>query len=187
MDNLEKLIKEQRTNLDTARLSDEKWAEISGKFHKKQLIPFWKITSVAASFLILVTAGYFIFTKNLEKSIQSDQLLFTEHQEGGLPDESIFVALIKNAEYQVKDQKVPANYKSMFNDFIKQLDVLDQQYELYKKQIMEHGYSEEIVQQVIYHYQLKLSVLEMLQKEIEKINELSKVKNNEKVNLSLKL
>jgi hypothetical protein len=75
----------------------------------------------------------------------------------------------------------------MFNDFTQQLQIIDKQYDIYKAQVEQHGYSEEIIQQIIYNYQLKLSVLHMLQSEINKINNLSKHEKHEykKIQLSI--
>jgi hypothetical protein len=87
----------------------------------------------------------------------------------------------------IRSQRVPADYSYLFKDFMVQLDLIDKQYDIYKRELEKHGYNEEVIQQVIYNYQLKLSVLHSLQSEIAKINNLPKKEENENKKIRLTL
>jgi hypothetical protein len=56
---------------------------------------------------------------------------------------------------KLRKKKVPKENAALFNEFIKQLEVIDKQYELYKQEIEKTGYNDELIQQVIYNYQFK--------------------------------
>jgi hypothetical protein len=101
--------------------------------------------------------------------------------------ETSYLQLIGLTEEKVREQRIPEAYKSLFSNFTRQLHIIDQQYNLYKTEIEKHGYTDELIQQVIYNYELKLSVLQMLQTEINKINNLSKNDKNENKHIQIEI
>jgi len=175
MDKFEKYITENRLRLDSEEFENEGWERISGTFgrynRRMRLRRFYS----AAIFISVISVGMLIYVNHLKQTVKSSktedlQEVATYYKE----QEISTIKLINGTEEEIRQQSIPAEYENMFRDFTKQLQLIDKQYEIYKNEIAEHGYNQELIQQIIYNYQLKLSVLQMLQSEIDKINNLTK-------------
>jgi hypothetical protein len=186
MDKFEQYIKENRLRLDTEDYANSEWEGIALSFKQYNRRKTFKRLYAAATLLVLITFGSVFF---LRPSKPEDVVMKTTVLNGVATyyqdEENSAIKLINGAENEIRKQSIPVEYEGMFSDFIIQLGIIDKQYDLYKTTINEHGYSQELIQQVIYNYQLKLSVLQMLQSEIDKINKLTKNKRNENKKIQL--
>ena len=186
MDHFENYFKENRLRLDVEDLDPDCWKRIDTSFKKQRQHLFVRRLSVAASIVLVLAIGSVIYlNQNRNETVQNQMspLSYTNLAE----QETSYLQVINIKVNEIKKQSVPVAYKSMFDDFVHQLQIIDQQYDLYKKELDQHGYSDELIQQIIYNYQLKLSVLQMLQMEMTKINNLSKHNGNENTNIQLNI
>jgi hypothetical protein len=186
MDKFEQYISENRLRIDTGELGKEEWDKIASTFRRldsqKRKRHFFA-AAIVMLFIALGTLLYLAFpkqTSSMERTAILDGVA-TYYKEAEISS----IKLIDGEEEAIRQQSIPVEYKDMFTDFLKQLQIIDKQYDIYKTEISEHGYSQEIIQQVIYNYQMKLSVLQMLQSEIIKIN--SRTKNMENENRKIQL
>jgi hypothetical protein len=188
MDREENFLKENRLRLDTEDLDATQWAKIAEYLNRKERYRVLKQVLWAAGFAGLVFLGGISFLMhNRNTTAKPVSGLFTVIANDLVKDESNYIQLINNAMDTIRNQTVPVEYAPLFKDFIKQLQILDNQYTIYKNQVEQHGYNQELIQQIIYNYQLKLSVLQSLQSEINKINQLTKrhEKTTERTRLAL--
>jgi len=107
------------------------------------------------------------------------QALFSEHEPNLVAEEEGYIQEIQLMVSSIRTQSIPVDYAHLFQDFTTQLDILDKQYELYRVELGKNGTTKELTQQIIYNYQLKISVLQKLQSEISKINTLIKNEKND--------
>ena len=174
MDKFERFFKENRLRLDIEDLDNSLKESIVHRFRihdkKRSFIRMY----AAVSTMAIIVLGYLYFNQTRQHSG-----IFNEIATDLVKEETVYIESINNSVNAIKKQKIPVEYESMFEDFIQQLQLIDRQYVVYKAQVEQHGYSEEIIQQIIYNYQLKLNVLQMLQTEINKINNLSKKEKHE--------
>jgi hypothetical protein len=188
MDNLEQFLKENRLRLDSEDIDADYWQAVEGSFRRLRVKKLIRQTIVAASIvLVLGTSAFFIANRYDQHKEVAQEAIFPQRFTELSKQETSYLQLISITTNQINDQRIPAEYQSLFSDFIRQLQIIDQQYELYKSEIKKHGYNEEMVQQVIYNYELKLSVLQMLHSEMNKINKLSKSNQNEDKKIQIHL
>ncbi len=182
MDKFEQFIKEHRMGLDTENSNSETWQNIesSMRMHKKRQL--LSKLYIAAGVLIIISLG--IFALNIRNnSVQetANQSIFKNVSADLEKQELHYIHSINEQIELIKHIKIAKEHAKMFEEFVQQLKIIDNQYETYKKEIQKKGYNEELIQQIIYNYQLKLSVLQMLQSEMEKINNLTKDRKNESI------
>ena len=84
--------------------------------------------------------------------------------------EKSFVTLISLQKEKVCNTPVFAENQAYFNDFYRQLHQMEEDEKDLRKEITRDGLSNQLLSQLINIYQQKLSVLEKLQKEINKTN-----------------
>jgi len=186
MEKFEQFFKENRLRLDTENLDDASWVNIEDSFslHKRRRL-FRKLYVAASIVVILGLSSVLVFSGKEETKPIEQTSIFTDISSDLAKQEVSYMQLVNAKVDQLKKEKVSKENAALFNEFIKQLEVIDKQYELYKREIEKTGYNDELIQQVIYNYQLKLSVLQMLQSEIDKINRLTKKNKNEKGKIKL--
>ncbi len=180
MEKFEHFFKENRLRLDNENLDDTTWVNIENSFneHKRRSL-FRKMYVAASILLILGLSSVLIFSGNEENKPVEQASIFTHISSDLAEQEVSYMQMVSAKVDQIKKKEIPKENAALFNEFIKQLRVIDKQYELYKQEIEKTGFNDELIQQVIYNYQLKLSVLQMLQSEIDKINRLSKKNKDE--------
>lgn len=179
MDKFEKYIRENRLRLDSEEFENEEWEKIAKIFDKYNRRMRLRKFYSAAIFISVISVGTLIYVNHLKQTEKSSQTeVFQEVATYYKEQEISTIKLINGTEEEIRKQSIPVEYEDMFRDFTKQLQLIDKQYEIYKNEIAEHGYNQELIQQIIYNYQLKLSVLQMLQSEIDKINNLTKSNSN---------
>ena len=188
MESFENYFKENRLRLDAEDLEQNCWLDIEASFKKHRQRLFLRRLYVAASIVMIMGLGSMLYLNLVSHKVKEVQnSIFPAKFTDLAKEETSYLQIINIKVNEIKRQSVPVAYKSMFDDFIHQLQIIDQQYDLYKQEIEQHGYSDELIQQIIYNYQLKLSVLQMLQSEMNKINNLSKQNGNENTNIQLNI
>lgn len=186
MEKFEQFFKENRLRLDTENLDDVSWVGIEHSFKEHKRKSLFRKMYVAASIIVILGLSSILVFSGKEKNEPAKQTsIFSEISSDLAEQEASYIQLVNSKIRKLKNEEVPKENAALFSEFIKQLEVIDKQYELYKLEIEKKGYNDELIQQVIYNYQLKLSVLQMLQSEIDKINRLSKKENNEKGKIKL--
>jgi hypothetical protein len=115
----------------------------------------------------------------------AESILFNGVSDELAMQEKSYIQLINNKIETIENTEIQKDNAVLFDSFNQQLQTIDRQYDLCRKEIDKHGYTDELIQQVIYIYQLKLSVLQMMQKEVEKINQRSNKNNHEKEKLKI--
>lgn len=186
MEKFEQFFKENRLRLDTENLDDASWNRIANSFKAHQRKNLFRKLYVAASIIVILGLSSILLFSGKENGKPMEQTsIFSEISPDLARQEVSYMQLVNSKINKLKKEEVPKENAALFNEFIKQLEVIDKQYELYKLEIEKTGYNDELIQQVIYNYQLKLSVLQMLQAEIDKINRLTKKENNEKGKIKL--
>jgi hypothetical protein len=187
MDKFEQFFKENRLLLDTEDLDKARWEKISSTLRqsaRRGNIRLLRIAAVFAGVVLLGSAFFFGFLKT-EKSSQKG--VFALMATDLAANETTYLTSISSTLDSIRKQRIPADYGYLFRDFLIQLDLIDKQYEVYKTELEKHGYNEEMIQQIMYNYQLKLSVLHSLQSEIAKINNLPKKEENENKKIRINL
>ena len=186
MDKFEQYIRENRLRLDTGELEKEEWDKIAGTFRQYDSQKKKRHFFAAAIIITFTALGTLLYLTLSKQTNSTERTAILDGVENYYKEaESSSIKLIDGEEEAIRKQSIPAEYKDMFTGFLKQLQIIDKQYDIYKTEISEHGYSQELIQQVIYNYQMKLSVLQMLQSEIIKINSRTKNKENENRKIQL--
>jgi hypothetical protein len=186
MEKFEHFFKENRLRLDTENLDNESWANIENSLNKLNRRSLFRKMYVAASIIVILGLSFLLLLNQTSTETQIEHAsIFSEISPDLAEQEESYIQMVNTRINKIKTEEVPKENAALFNEFIKQLEVIDKQYELYKQEIEKTGYNDELIQQIIYNYQLKLSVLQMLQSEIDKINRLSKKNNNEKRKIKL--
>jgi hypothetical protein len=175
MNKFENYIRENRLRLDSEELGNDAWKRIEQSFITYNRHVRLRRLYAAAAVLILLTVSTFFYLNHSGHSGNSERIAVLEGAANYYRQEELSnIRLISGTEEEIRKESIPSEYEDMFKDFTKQLQIIDKQYQLYKTEIAAHGYSPELIQQVIFNYQLKLSVLQMFQAEIDKINNLTK-------------
>ena len=188
MEKFELFFKENRLRLDTENLENASWQNIENSFkqHKRKKI-FRQLYVAASIAVILGLSSLLVFSNKDEKEPDKQISIFYNISSDLAEKEISYMQLVNSKIDLIKKQEVSIENVALFDGFIQQLEVIDKQYELYKTEIEKNGYNEDLIQQIIYNYQLKLSVLQMLQSEIDKINRLTKQKKHEKSKIKLNI
>lgn len=181
MDQFEKYLKENRSNLDTEQLDQEQMLRLQFAINraksKRRVIRLSAAAAIAASLII----GVVLINGKTDPVAPTNtvEALFTDHEPDLVAEEEGYIHEISTMVNSIREQSVPADYAHLFQDFTTQLDILDKQYELYRTELDKNGTTKELTQQIIYNYQLKITVLQKLQSEISKINTLIKNEKND--------
>lgn len=188
MEKFEQFFKENRLRIDTEDLDNDVWRSIENSFKEKKTKILFRKIYIAASIIIISGLSAVIALDNDEtEKTELQSSIFNGVYPELAKEEEDYIRLV-NAQIQIiKEQEVGVENVGLFNEFIQQLEVIDKQYELYKKEIQNSGYNDELIQQIIYNYQLKLSVLQMLRAEIEKINNRTNSRKNGKNKIKLNI
>ncbi len=182
MDKFEQFFKENRMGLDAENSNPEAWKNIEASmktYKKRQLL---NKLYIAAGVLIIISVGVFALTISSGSAQRIENQSIFKNVSTDLEQQELnYINSINEQIEIIKQIKIAKEHAQMFGEFVKQLKIIDNQYDKYKKEIQSKGYNEELIQQIIYNYQLKLSVLQMLQSEMEKINNLTKNRKDESI------
>ncbi|WP_303920946.1 hypothetical protein [Draconibacterium sediminis] len=163
---LEKYLKEQRLKLDVEDPEpDIVWEGIRNQLHqnKKQNLPqwFWK---VAAIFLFVVSATYFVVNETSDKQMVIVQLSDISEELG---NKEASLQKVVNAKWEMVEQELPED-NSEIQFLLNELNNLDQIYATYQKDLNNTIDNEPVIHVLLDYYEKKIKVLNRILLEIEK-------------------
>ena len=138
---------------------------------KKQSKKYYFAITIAAFILIILGISFFYKT---EATIQEFQFASKETRQ----TDSIFTVLIQKELEKLKEKKSPEN-KKIIADALKQMKVLDQDYQKIIKELETNGESKQIIYAMISNLQTRISFLKTVMEHIEE-NQQSKQIPDEK-------
>ncbi len=169
-DQLEQFIMKNRSSFDDAEPSEKVWKGIDKKVRKSQnfLQVAWKVAAV----IFMVSTVYLLLEKNLRDS-QFDQLVAESAQQSEelQQAEDYYTQLINVKKLEIQEQLTPDEQ----DEFLEEIEQLDELYLELKKTYQTTTASERIVDAMINNLQLRLNILN---KQLE-ILENVKDQNNE--------
>ncbi len=184
MDKFEQFFKENRLRLDTEDLDESLWNNIQNSFASKKRVNVYRSLYLVASLTLIIGLSIVLFySKNDNISIEKP--IFSEIDEVLSQEEISFIHLVNSQVEIIENSKIQSENLALLDGFIYQLKTIDKQHDLCRENIEKQGYTNELIQQVIYIYQLKLSVLGMMQTEINKINQHTNIQDYEKENVRI--
>nr|WP_321487251.1 hypothetical protein [uncultured Draconibacterium sp.] len=163
---LEKYLKEQRLKLDVeAPEPDIVWEGIRNQLHqnKKQSLPHW-FWKVAAIFLFVVSATYFVVNETSEKQVMLVQLSDISKDLG---QQEASLQQVVNTKWKKVEQELPEE-NSEIQFLLNELNNLDQIYATYQKDLNNTMDNEPVIHVMLDYYQKKIKVLNRILLEIEK-------------------
>lgn len=167
---IDKYIKDKRTQLDIEEPDDQFiWDGISNELEKsnRNRIPWLKI---AALFIIFLTAGYFIMYRFIKQDEEQKMITIADLSEELGKQENLYQLTINQQMENIQSMDVdPEVYKSFFDE----IEVLDQYYDEYLKDLQEVGNKQKLIQAMLHYYELKIRILSRM------LNEIEKTKHNE--------
>jgi hypothetical protein len=125
----------------------------------------WYPLPIAVSILLLVGLFYLF---NKAEPTNDFRLASAETQR----TDSIFSVMVQNELMEINKKKSPLN-KKIVNDALKQMQLMDADYEKIKKEIIENGESQQIIYAMIHNFKTRIEFLE---------NVLLQLNNAEKLN-----
>jgi hypothetical protein len=187
MDKFERFFTENRLRLDTEDLDGsfgEKFTTLVSRHNRKKVIrTVYTVLSTAAIVVLVIM----LYIDRSDNSSSEKTGLFGKIATDLVKEEASYIQTINYSVSEIKKQTIPSECEPMFREFTQQLQIIDRQYEIYKAQVEKVGYSDEIIQQIMYNYQLKVSVLQTLKSEINKINNLTNRKSHESEKIQINL
>jgi len=163
--NLGKYLKENRLKLDIELPDDDSiWEGIKGGMDKKQqsLPPwFWK---VAAIFIFVVSATYFVVNETSEKQVVIVTLSDISEDLGTQEAQLKHTADLKWEEVQKQLPGENTDFQFLFEE----LNELDTIYNTYQKDLNNTLDNEPVIRAMLDHYEKRIKILNRLLFEIEK-------------------
>lgn len=164
--NIEKYLKEQRLKLDVEEPEqDIIWEGIRSGLHdkKRNTLPdwFWK---VAAIFIFVISATYFVVNETSEKQIVVVQLSDISNDLG--EQENQLKQLVDLKWNQVQQQLPEGNTDLQF--LLDELNELDKIYTIYQKDLNQTINNEPVIRAMLDNYEKRIKILNRLVLEIEK-------------------
>ena len=156
-DQLEDFIRNHRSEMDIEEPSGLVWKGIEGEIATKKRSPIFKTMGIAASILVLITAGYWVGQQN--GSQQLDQSLFaseTQYQEFNEAEEFY----TRTINYKIDE----ATDMGVDQDVLSDLQKLDEVYNELKSEMINSRDKdkEEIIKLLINNYKTKIDILELI-------------------------
>ncbi len=140
------------------------------KLNQQQAKPrkfnFWKMGSIAAAITLLVILGGSMFAP--QSSQEADLASVSPEME---QTQSFFTTTINAEIAALKQYKSPEN-KKLIQDALVQVDKLEKDYQLLKKDLVESGNNKQVINAMITNFQNRISVLERVSETIETIKTL---------------
>ena len=126
---------------------------------KKRAKKYFFALGIAASLLLFI--GISLFYTN---QVKTNELQFASKETR--QTDSIFTVLIQKELEKINEKKSPEN-KKIINDALKQMKVLDQDYEKIIKELETNGESKQIIYAMISNLQTRISFLQTVLEHIE--------------------
>lgn len=143
------------------------------KQNKQQVkrLVFWKPLAIAASFLVIIAISFPFLNEQSPKgdlASISPELAQTQH---------FFTSTIQRELENLKREKTPETL-TIVEDALKQMEVLENDYEILKKDLVKSGNDQRVIQAMIQNFQSRIELLQQVLEQIENLKEL-KLKTHE--------
>lgn len=153
IDNLERFIRDNKSEFDEDIQSDKMWIEIEENLKAKKNRSRMRSISVAASILLLFASSMFLFQLKNNDVSNTDEIINQEV----LDAQSQFSSLIEIKRSELNQYK--NSQPELINELNKQLQDLQNNYKLLLPQLKDENKKDLIVQALIENLQLQLEVL----------------------------
>lgn len=153
IDNLERFIRDNKSEFDEDIQSDKMWIEIEENLKAKKIRSRMRSISVAASILLLFASSMFLFQLKNNDVSNTDEIINQEV----LDAQSQFSSLIEIKRSELNQYK--NSQPELINELNKQLQDLQNNYKLLLPQLKDENKKDLIVQALIENLQLQLEVL----------------------------
>lgn len=176
-DQLEDFIKNNRSAFDIDEPSPMVWAGVERSFRRNKLKKIIRFSGIAASVLILISAGYFMGLRNgngqINESLFANEVQYNDFQEA----QNFYTKEIDNKMVEVKDLGVESDVQ---ND----LTQLDEIYNDLKKEMLNAQYKDKelLINLMINNYRTKIEILERIIGKTKNSPQ-SKTQNNETISI----
>lgn len=130
---------------------------------KPKKLNFWKWGSIAAAITLLVILGGSVFVPQQPK--EADLASISPEME---QTQSFFTTTITTEIEALKQFDSPEN-KKIIQDALSQVDKLEKEYQILKKDLVESGNNKQVINAMITNFQNRISVLEQVSETIETI------------------
>lgn len=131
---------------------------------------WWRPLSIAASVLLLITAG--IFLQNSEPEVEGLAAVSPEMEQ----TQSFFTTTI-NQELETLKSFEDEETKALIDDTLERLESLENEYEQLKTDLLESGDDRRVIAAMITNFQNRIELLQQVIHNIEDINTLKANKN----------
>ena len=178
MDNLEKFIQENRDQLDP-ELPKGLWEKIEPQSKKQRLFSktWMNVASIAAGVLLLVSLGISYFYGNDDNGpVHSEPTVAQKSDEVIKEDVNLGEISPEYAEIEmhyaslVNDRVEELNRLNPDPDLMEEIEELEEEYELLKKELGSGGNDAQIIEAMIDNYRIKLQLLEDILDHLKDIN-----------------
>jgi len=162
---LEKYLKENRLRLDVDQPDDNSiWEGIRrGTDKKRQSSPYW-FWKVAAIFIFVVSATYFVVIETSEKQVVIVTLSDISEDLGNQEEQ---LKQVVNLKWEEVQQELPRE-STDFQFLLDELNELDAIYATYQKDLNKTIDNEPVIRAMLDYYEKKIKILNRLLLEIEK-------------------
>jgi len=173
-DTMDTLFKDLEGSFDVHETPSGHQARFLEKLHlteeaKAKRTTWWKPLSIAASILILIAVGFSVLgtTQKQENDLASVSPEMEKTQQ--------FFTTTINKELATLQTYETAETKALVTDALKQLTILETEYETLKTDLIESGNDKRVIYAMIANFQNRI---DLLQRVIETIEEVKQLKNN---------
>ncbi|RDK85335.1 hypothetical protein [Marinirhabdus gelatinilytica] len=135
----------------------------------KPTINYWKWGSIAAAIALLVVLGGSLFAP--QSSTEADLASVSPELE---QTQSFFTATITTEIEKLKQFESP-EHQQLIQDALIEVEKLETEYQLLKKDLVESGYNKQVVNAMILNFQSRITILENVS---ETLTAIKTLKNN---------
>lgn len=161
-DQFEKFILDHRNDFDEKPDSGKVWKQIEKKLENKQKRDFSIFWKVAAVFL-LISTGYLLFEREFFESEDTGLEQYSEFQKA----EAFYTKLINEKREEINAY----NMDGLKDEFIKDLEQLDQSYLKLKATFKREASDQKLVDAMIKNLQLRIDILNQQLSILKRLNE----------------
>ena len=140
-----------------------------GRTKSSGIIAMWLPgLAIAASFLIV----FLLFQEPLRVNLSNRQDLAMVSSEMKTTQD-FYASVIKKELYHLQQEKTPAT-EAIVQDALKQLDILEQDYQKLKTDLTKSGQDKRVISAMISNFQKRIDLLNTVQEKVNNINALNK-------------
>lgn len=169
-DDLDRLFGQLNSEFDIYTPSDGHIERFERRLARRAQRPktyYW--LSAAASVMLIM--GLFLFFRSHAPQPKTNSMRFASEQTR--QTDSVFTAMIRTELQKVKQKKNPVN-RMIVEDALRQMKVLDADYEKIKQELAHNGESRQLIYAMIKNLQTRISFLEEVMNQIDCTEKLKK-------------